>query len=82
MYFVRFGFLDGKEGFMIALFYGFQDYVSKTKYKLNNNQKAHLRIRTQSYLMKGVIPAFLSKNKIREEFFRDKESYISAMKLG
>ncbi len=82
MYFVRFGFLDGREGFTIALFYGFQDYVSKTKYKLKNNQKAHLRIRTQSYLMKGIVPAFLSKKKIREEFFRDKESYISAMKLG
>lgn len=82
MYFARLGFLDGREGFTIALFYGFQDYVSKTKYKLNNNQKVHLRIRTQSYLMKDIVPAFLSKNKIREEFSRNKESYVTAMKLG
>ena len=82
MYFVRLGFLDGKEGFIIALFYGFQDYVSKTKYKLKNNQKVRLRIKTQSYLMGDVVPAFLRENKLREEFFRDREDYIAAMKLS
>lgn len=32
MYFLRLGFLDGKHGFLIALLYGFQDYVCKTKF--------------------------------------------------
>lgn len=82
MYFVRLGFLDGREGFTIALFYGFQDYVSKTKYKLKNNQEVNFRVKTQSYLMKGIVPAFLRKNKIREEFFNNKEAYISAMKTS
>ena len=82
MYFAKLGFLDGREGFTIALFYGFQDYVSKTKYKLKNNQKAHLRIKTQSYLMNDVVPAFLSKNNIREEFSKNKEAYVAAMKMS
>jgi len=33
MYFLRFGFLDGREGFTIALLYSFEDFVSKNKYK-------------------------------------------------
>ncbi len=31
MYFLRLGFLDGREGFTIARFYAFSDYVSKVK---------------------------------------------------
>lgn len=33
MYFLRLGFLDGREGFIIARFYAFSDYVSKVKLK-------------------------------------------------
>lgn len=33
MYFLRLGFLDGREGFLIAILYSFEDFVSKNKYK-------------------------------------------------
>jgi len=32
MYFMKFGFLDGREGLLIAVLYGFEDFVSKNKY--------------------------------------------------
>lgn len=34
MYIFQFGFLDGREGFLIAMLYSFEDFVSKNKYKL------------------------------------------------
>jgi len=43
MYIFRFGFLDGRYGFMLAVFYGFQDYVSKTKYYQLRGKKAKIR---------------------------------------
>ncbi|TRZ77724.1 glycosyltransferase family 2 protein [bacterium] len=33
MYCAQFGFLDGREGLLIAVLYGFEDFVSKNKYK-------------------------------------------------
>lgn len=33
MYIVEFGFLDGREGFTIAVLYGFEDFVGKNKYR-------------------------------------------------
>jgi len=33
MYILRLGFLDGREGFLIAILYSFEDFVSKNKYK-------------------------------------------------
>lgn len=42
MYVIRLGFLDGRYGFLIALFYSFQDYVAKTKY-LEMRREAPLR---------------------------------------
>jgi len=33
MYILRFGFLDGRYGFILAVLYGFQDYAAKAKYR-------------------------------------------------
>jgi glycosyltransferase involved in cell wall biosynthesis len=40
MYILKLGFLDGREGFMIARFYAFSDYVSKIKLKQLKRQNA------------------------------------------
>lgn len=33
MYILRLGFLDGREGLLVAMLYGFEDFVGKNKYK-------------------------------------------------
>jgi len=55
MYFLRLGFLDGKYGFLIAVLYSFQDYVSKTKYLELRGRKPRFRFLVQK-AMKGIIP--------------------------
>jgi len=50
MYFVRLGFLDGQHGFMIALLYAFQDYVSKTKYLELRQKQPRLRFAVQEFI--------------------------------
>jgi len=50
MYIVRFGFLDGRYGFMIAFFYAFQDYVAKTKYLEMRKKTPKMRWTFQKYV--------------------------------
>lgn len=47
MYIIQLGILDGKHGLVIAMLYGFQDYVSKTKYYLLIGKKVRMRRKTQ-----------------------------------
>ncbi len=54
MYVLRLGFLDGKFGFMIALLYAFQDYVSKTKYMELTGKKPSLRLLIQEKMMRRI----------------------------
>lgn len=56
MYFLRFGFLDGHHGFLLAVLYGFQDYVSKTKYLEMTGHNPRLRFFTQRFMIDRVIP--------------------------
>jgi len=53
MYVLRFGFLDGQYGFMIAFFYAFQDYVAKTKYLEMRKKEPKLRLTFQKYIARS-----------------------------
>ncbi len=55
MYILRFGFLDGRYGFMIAFFYAFQDYVAKTKYLEMRNKSPKLRLTFQKYITRQCV---------------------------
>ncbi|MDD5071554.1 MAG: glycosyltransferase family 2 protein [Patescibacteria group bacterium] len=50
MYFLRFGFLDGRYGFLIAVLYSFQDYVAKTKYLELKGRKPVFRFLMQNFV--------------------------------
>lgn len=54
MYFLRLGFLDGKHGLIIALFYALQDYVARTKYLELYKKNPKIRIMFQSKLIKEL----------------------------
>lgn len=54
MYLFRFGFLDGRYGFMLAVLYGFHDYVSKTKYYQLRGKKAKIRSAVQKTINRLV----------------------------
>jgi len=56
MYFVRLGFLDGRYGFLIAMLYSFQDYVSKTKYLEMRGRKPAFRFMAQKLFIKKIVP--------------------------
>jgi hypothetical protein len=65
MYVFRLGFLDGKYGFMIAILYGFQDYISKSKFKAINKKESRIRVKLGDYFMKKITPAFLGESLTR-----------------
>lgn len=54
MYVIKLGFLDGREGLLIATLYGFQDYVSKTKYQILNRREAGSRIKFQDNFIRRI----------------------------
>lgn len=56
MYFLRLGFLDGRDGFLIAMLYSFQDYVSKTKYLEMRGRKPAFRLLAQKLFIKKIVP--------------------------
>ena len=61
MYIVQLGFLDGKHGLVIAMLYGFQDYVSKTKYYLLIGKKVVIRRRIQNIIIHTISLIFGKK---------------------
>ncbi len=56
MYMVRLGFLDGRHGFLLATLYGFQDYVSKTKYLEMTGHHPRIRFMAQRFMIERIIP--------------------------
>lgn len=56
MYFFRLGFLDGRFGFLIAMLYSFQDYVSKTKYLEMRGRRPAFRFMAQKLFIKRIVP--------------------------
>lgn len=55
MYIFRLGLLDGKHGFIIAIFYGLQDYVARTKYMEMCERNPIFRIKFQQLLLHRTI---------------------------
>ncbi len=70
MYILRLGFLDGRHGFLIAVLYGFQDYVSKTKYLELIGKRPKFR-----FLVQNGIKKFIP----REKGCRDIEDRINSV---
>ncbi len=67
MYFIKFGFLDGREGFIIATLYAMQDYVSKTKfYFLQEKKRCAFRNRFQLCAI-----SLISKVLKQKDYFMD-----------
>lgn len=56
MYVLRAGFMDGRHGFLLAVLYGFQDYVSKTKYMELTGQYPRMRFMAQRFMIENIIP--------------------------
>lgn len=54
MYVFRLGFLDGKHGLIIALFYGLQDYVARTKYLELYSKNPRVRIMLQKKIIEKL----------------------------
>lgn len=55
MYIFRLGFLDGKHGLIIALFYSLQDYCAKTRYmEIKHINPGKLRIKFQKSLIEKL----------------------------
>jgi glycosyltransferase involved in cell wall biosynthesis len=73
MYFLRFGFLDGRYGFMIAFFYAFQDYVAKTKYLEMRQKTPQLRLIFQKYVARN----FASFNRNANQDFSIKNNKVT-----
>lgn len=72
MYFVRLGFLDGREGLMIATLYSLQDYVSKTKYfYLKGSKRNVLRNKLQSWAISLISQALIQKEYFVESYSRN-----------
>ncbi len=72
MYVFRLGFLDGRHGFMIALLYGFQDYVSRTKYLELSGRRAKLRLLIQRTMMNRISGSRMAQ---KENNFRKKYNH-------
>jgi glycosyltransferase involved in cell wall biosynthesis len=56
MYILRAGFMDGRHGFLLAVLYAFQDYVSKTKYLELTGRNPQVRFMAQKFMINNVIP--------------------------
>ena len=64
MYVIQLGMFDGKHGLVIAMLYGFQDYVSKTKYYLLMGRKVPIRRKIQNILIYMVAWIFGKKELV------------------
>lgn len=62
MYVIRAGFLDGRYGFLIAVLYAFQDYVSKTKYLEMIRKNPNNRLKFQKFIMDRIVMTREAKN--------------------
>lgn len=63
MYIFRLGLLDGRHGLLIAVLYGLQDYVSKTKYYKIRDKKVAMRNIMQHQMIKRLSPLLVMKNQ-------------------
>ncbi len=80
MYIIRFGFLDGRYGFIIALFYGFQDYVAKLKFKERYKGKSLIRAKFIDCFMEKITPALLKNSRLEKDYIRGYQKVFMAIK--
>lgn len=80
MYFFKLGFLDGGYGFMIALFYAFQDYVSKVKFKEIYKVESRFSLRVSDYLMRKMVPVFMKNDKMSDDYSKVYNSCFNLVK--
>ncbi len=71
MYIFRFGFLDGRYGFMIAFFYAFHDYVAKTKYLAMRQKTPRARLVFQKYMARRLNALSGAKNIHINRYFEN-----------
>ena len=76
MYFLRLGMLDGRKGFLIAVLYAFQDYVSKTKYLELKGRKPKYRFAIQN-MIKTMIPNSKKVGGIIDRISKEELNVIS-----
>lgn len=76
MYVFRLGFLDGRHGLLIAVLYGMQDYVSKTKYYMLVNKKVNVRSAIQNSMIRRA-GSLIGSNGQRTSFFESYEKSFS-----
>lgn len=70
MYIFRLGFLDGKYGFLIALLYAFQDYVSKLKFQEMYRGESKIRAKVRDYLMQNLTPRLLRDSQLESDYWK------------
>lgn len=70
VYILRLGFLDGKYGFLLAMLYSFQDYVSRTKYLELKGKQPKVRFMIQKFV-KNIIPKHGGNNKIVDRIYSE-----------
>jgi hypothetical protein len=80
MYFFKLGFLDGRYGFMIALFYAFQDYVSKVKFKEIYKVENRFSLRVSDYLMRKMMPVFMKNDKMSNDYSKGYNNCFNLVK--
>jgi hypothetical protein len=80
MYFFKLGFLDGRYGFMIALFYAFQDYVSKVKFKEIYKVENRFSLRVSDYLMRKMVPVFMKNDKMSNDYSKGYNNCFNLVK--
>jgi len=70
------GMLDGRKGFLIAVLYAFQDYVSKTKYLELKGRKPKYRFAIQN-MIKTMIPNSKKVGGIIDRISKEELNVIS-----
>lgn len=70
MYVFRLGFLDGKYGFLIALLYAFQDYISKLKFQEIYRGESWFKNRVRDYIMQRLTPSLLGNDQLEVDYWR------------
>jgi len=72
MYIFRLGFLDGRSGLTIALLYGLQDYVSKTKFYMQIKRNPQIRFIIQDFFIERIARI--------EKYGKNRINFISSYK--
>jgi hypothetical protein len=80
MYIIRFGFLDGRYGFILALFYGFQDYVAKLKFQERYRGESLIRAKVKNCFMEKITPALLKNSRLKDDYIRGYQKVFMTIK--